>query len=114
MREQVDHLCERAGFTPRIAFEGQNVETLRGLVSAGLGVALLPVRPGAPESPPLLAVADAGAKRPVGLAWHRTRYRSPAVAAFADYITATRRDRSGGAARVSRPGRGSEAGAAGR
>jgi DNA-binding transcriptional LysR family regulator len=32
-------------------------------------------------------VADAGAKRQIGLAWHRTRYRSPAVAAFADYVT---------------------------
>lgn len=87
LRAEVDRLCERAGFTPRVAFEGQDVETLRGLVSAGLGVALLPARPGAPESPPLLAVADAGAQREIGLAWHRTRYRSPAVTAFAGYVT---------------------------
>ncbi len=86
LRAQVDRLCAEAGFTPRIAFEGQDVETLRGLVSAGLGVALLPARPGAPQSPPLLAVADAGAQRSIGLAFHCTRYRSPAVTAFADYI----------------------------
>jgi DNA-binding transcriptional LysR family regulator len=94
LRTQIDRLCERAGFTPRIAFEGLNVETLRGLVSAGLGVALLPARPGSPASPPLLTVADAGAQRQIGLAWHRTRYRSPAVTAFADYVTATWIERS--------------------
>lgn len=91
LRVLTDRLCERAGFSPRIAFEGQDVETLRGLVSAGLGVALLPARPGAPATPPLLAVADAGAERPIGLAWHRTRYLSPAAAAFGDYVRASAR-----------------------
>jgi LysR family transcriptional regulator, transcription activator of glutamate synthase operon len=93
LRAVTDRLCERAGFTPRVAFESQDVETLRGLVSAGLGVALLPSRPGAPKSPPLLAVADPGAQRSIGLAWHRERYRSPAVLAFAAFIAATRNDR---------------------
>jgi DNA-binding transcriptional LysR family regulator len=36
-------------------------------------------------------VTDTGAERSIGLAWHRDRYRSPAVAAFADFI-ATARD----------------------
>jgi LysR family transcriptional regulator, transcription activator of glutamate synthase operon len=63
---------------------------MRGLVAAGLGLALLPARPGAPASPPLLAVTDFGAERSIGLAWHRDRYRSPAVAAFADFIATTR------------------------
>ncbi|HLJ02829.1 MAG TPA: LysR family transcriptional regulator [Solirubrobacteraceae bacterium] len=91
LRVLTDRLCERAGFSPRIAFEGQDVETLRGLVSAGLGVALLPARPGAPETPPLLAVADAGAERAIVLAWHLTRYLSPAAAAFAEYVRASAR-----------------------
>jgi LysR family transcriptional regulator, transcription activator of glutamate synthase operon len=95
LRAVTDGLCERAGFTPRVAFEGEDVETLRGLVAAGLGVALLPVRPGAPASPPLLAVADRGAQRTIGLAWHRRRYRSPAVSAFAAFIAETRGRRVG-------------------
>ncbi len=93
LRAVVDELCERAGFVPRVAFEGQDVETLRGLVSAGLGVALLPARPGAPATPPLLSVSDAGAERSIGLAWHRERYRSPAAVAFADFVVARRRRR---------------------
>jgi DNA-binding transcriptional LysR family regulator len=88
LRAVVDELCRRAGFVPRVAFEGQDVETLRGLVSAGLGVAVLPDRPGAPKSPPLLALADAGAQRAIGLAWHRERYRSPAAVAFANFVAA--------------------------
>lgn len=34
--------CREAGFTPRIAFEGEETDTVRGLVAAGLGVSLMP------------------------------------------------------------------------
>jgi DNA-binding transcriptional LysR family regulator len=102
LRAIIDPLCQRAGFSPRVAFEGTDVETMRGLVSAGLGVALLPARPGAPASPPLLAISDPGAERSIGLAWHRDRYRSPAVAAFADFIATTRHQRRRRTARAAR------------
>lgn len=50
LRRITDDLCAEAGFTPKVAFEGEEAETLRGLVAAGLGVALLPppavARPG--------------------------------------------------------------------
>lgn len=91
MRAVTDELCGRAGFTPRVAFEGEDVETLRGLVAAGLGVALLPGRPAAPESPPLLAVADPGASRSIGMVWDRRRYRSPAAVAFTRFVAGHRR-----------------------
>jgi DNA-binding transcriptional LysR family regulator len=91
LRALTDHLCQRAGFSPRVAFESQDVETLRGLVSADLGVALLPDRPGAPDTPPVVAIADPGAARTIGLAWHRTRYRSAAAAAFAAHVKAESR-----------------------
>ena len=35
--------CRRAGFEPRIACEGSELETVRALVAAGLGVAILPL-----------------------------------------------------------------------
>jgi LysR family transcriptional regulator, transcription activator of glutamate synthase operon len=82
LRSTTEALCHAAGFEPQVAFEGEDVETLRGLVAAGLGVALLPELPQAPATPPLLAVADQGAVREIGLAWHRERYRSPAVVEF--------------------------------
>jgi LysR family transcriptional regulator, transcription activator of glutamate synthase operon len=86
LRGITDALCARAGFAPQVAFEGEDVETLRGLVAAGLGVSLLPERANGSSATPLLAVADADCARTIGLAWHRTRYRSPAVRMFADFI----------------------------
>jgi DNA-binding transcriptional LysR family regulator len=93
LRGVTDALCARAGFTPQVAFEGEDVETLRGLVAAGLGVSLLPARSNVSASTPLLAVADRGCARTVGMAWHQTRYRSPAARRFADFVAhhATRR-----------------------
>lgn len=35
-------LCARAGFTPRIAFETDNVVAVEALVAQGIGVATLP------------------------------------------------------------------------
>jgi DNA-binding transcriptional LysR family regulator len=53
LRRLTEELCRQAGFGPRVAFEGEEAETLRGLVAAGLGVALLPPptvpRPGVVE-----------------------------------------------------------------
>lgn len=46
MRSLTDALFREAGFRPRIAFESQDSHTARGLVSAGLGVSILP--PGGP------------------------------------------------------------------
>lgn len=91
MRGMTDELCATAGFTPRIAFEGDDVGTLRGLVAAGLGVALLPPphlagaeieRPATPH----LQLADRGASRQLGLAWETTRYRSPATESFRRFV----------------------------
>lgn len=42
LRPIVWDACIKAGFTPRIAFEGEETDTIRGLVAAGMGVSLLP------------------------------------------------------------------------
>jgi LysR family transcriptional activator of glutamate synthase operon len=86
LRGMTDALFARAGFSPRVAFEGEDPETLRGLVAAGLGVALLPGDG--------IAVADKGASRTIGLAWHPERYRPPGAEAFADYVRCSSHRRS--------------------
>ncbi|MGW0200233.1 LysR substrate-binding domain-containing protein [Nonomuraea sp. NPDC003201] len=92
LRQITDDLCAAAGFEPRIAFEGQETETVRGLVAAGLGVAVLPrsTHPAAdataagvveiPLSPPLY--------RTIGVSWLQDARLPPAVRAFRDHARA--------------------------
>ncbi|MBP2340912.1 LysR family transcriptional regulator [Saccharothrix coeruleofusca] len=83
LRQITDDLCRAAGFTPRLAFEGQETETVRGLVAAGLGVALLPPAEHptglveVPLTPP--------ARRQIGLVWQADQPLPPAVRAFRDH-----------------------------
>ncbi|MDF2668260.1 MAG: LysR family transcriptional regulator [Paenibacillus sp.] len=42
LRAIVYDACKEAGFTPYIGFEGEETDTIRGLVAAGMGVGLLP------------------------------------------------------------------------
>ncbi|MER7117929.1 LysR family transcriptional regulator [Streptomyces goshikiensis] len=90
MRRITDDLCAEAGFTPRIAFEGEEAETLRGLVAAGLGVALLPPpavpRPGVVE----LSVTAPRAVREIGVAWLDGHPDTPPVAEFKRFLLSRR------------------------
>jgi LysR family transcriptional activator of glutamate synthase operon len=42
LRTIVMQACQQAGFTPKIEFEADETDTIRGLVAAGVGVSLLP------------------------------------------------------------------------
>lgn len=42
IREMIEKACHQSGFEPIIAFEGEDVDTIKGLVSAGVGIAILP------------------------------------------------------------------------
>ena len=42
LRDMVDNACQSAGFVPRVAFEGEDIDAIKGLVAAGLGVTLIP------------------------------------------------------------------------
>lgn len=83
LRSLTDALFREAGFRPRIAFESQDSHTVRGLVSAGLGVGILP--PGADVSGPSrrpetgdlgwveVALDSELAFREVGVSWRRRK-----------------------------------------
>lgn len=42
LRDIIFNACKQMGFTPRIAFEGEDIDTIKSLVAAGLGVSILP------------------------------------------------------------------------
>ncbi len=83
MRSQVLELCAAAGFTPRIEHDVDDLPTVRGLVSAGLGVGVLPAMgmdaPTTLGGARLLPLSDRGAHREIGVAWLAERGRLPAA-----------------------------------
>lgn len=80
LRAHVDHILSEAGVVPERGFEGEDVQTVRGLVAAGLGIAILP-----PASPPTgdvleIPIADRIANREIGISWRTGRPSSSAGA----------------------------------
>jgi DNA-binding transcriptional LysR family regulator len=93
LRAQTDDLCARAGFTPDIVFEGDDLSTVRGLVAAGLGVAVVPApRSGTPEAAGGMlhhcAIDDPAAVRQIRLSWPADRRLTPVTEAFRDHVLA--------------------------
>lgn len=90
LRRLTEALCRQAGFRPRVAFEGEEAETLRGLVAAGLGVALLPPpilpRPGVRE----LTVTAPPTVREIGVAWLAGMPDTRPVAEFKRFLLSRR------------------------
>jgi DNA-binding transcriptional LysR family regulator len=81
-RSQIIEACRRAGFDPRISFESEDYEVLKGFVAAGLGVTILPELAG---THPGIVLKDVKPNPPVRRVWTVTRERdacSPAVEAM--------------------------------
>jgi DNA-binding transcriptional LysR family regulator len=89
LRRITDALYAKAGFSPRIVFEGEEVVTLRGLIGVGLGVLLAPRFEGpASDGVVSVPVSSPGCERPVGMAWLRGRYLSTTASEFRRFIIA--------------------------
>jgi LysR family transcriptional activator of glutamate synthase operon len=91
LRQITDELCGQAGFEPTIAFEGQESDTVRGLVAAGLGVALLPRFGSAPPARVVELPLSPRVTRSIGLAWPAHQPLTPAVLTFRNFVTGTAR-----------------------
>ncbi len=81
VRDFTDELCRNAGFTPSIAFEADESNSIRGFVAAGFGIALVP-QTGTADDAPGIRIADASAQREVGVAWVRDNALSDAEKSF--------------------------------
>lgn len=90
LRALFDQLCRAAGFAPTIAFEGDDLPTVRGFVAAGLGVSIVPAfheatpALGAPVR--LVPITDPAAIREIGLAWSPARRMLPAAELFRAHV----------------------------
>ena len=80
--------CRTAGFEPRIACESSELETIRSLVAAGLGIAILP-RLATRQATPGCAVVrlrDDPVERQVALLTRSGHSTSPRAAAFREIL----------------------------
>jgi LysR family transcriptional activator of glutamate synthase operon len=94
LRKLGDDLCTAAGFRPTIVFEGDDLSNVRGLVTAGLGVAIVPdPRAGSPVAGPglvlYLPILDDGADRDIFLTWPADKALLPAVDLFRRHVIDT-------------------------
>lgn len=82
LRPIVWDACREAGFTPHIGFEGEETDTIRGLVAAGMGVSLLPemaLYAAGPLVPAKVRVESPRVTRTIGLIY-RSNEKLPLVA----------------------------------
>lgn len=89
-REIVDHACQEEGFSPDISFEGQDIDALKGLVSAGLGVALMPevtLVDTIPRSTVRVPLIQPTITRTVGVISPTQRELLPTEKLFYDFLT---------------------------
>jgi LysR family transcriptional activator of glutamate synthase operon len=90
LRDEVDELAQHAGFSPNVVYEAGDIPTLLGLVTLGLGVALLPESVQANRGRAAAVRVRASRKRTVGLSWVRDQFHSSNAAAFRAFVVERR------------------------
>ncbi|MDO5735909.1 MAG: LysR family transcriptional regulator [Propionibacteriaceae bacterium] len=93
LREVTDDLCTRAGFSPQVDIECDDLATLHGFVASGLGIAVTPwVRDhesaghGVQGAVRFLNISDVHASLDVGIAWALHRHLLPATKTFLAHV----------------------------
>lgn len=91
LRTIVLEACKAAGFVPRIGFEGEETDTIRGLVAAGLGVGLLPemaLTEISPLEPAKIRISEPVVTRTIGLIRRKEEKLTPVAELFRSFLLA--------------------------
>lgn len=89
LRDIIVNACEENGFKPKIAFEGDDLDAIKGLVAAGLGLTLLPeiaLSSNIPESTVKLPLTEPDVIRNVGVITPLHRELPPTERLFYDFL----------------------------
>ena len=81
--------CKQAGFMPNISSEGEDLDAIKGLVSAGIGVTLLPestVSETTPRFTTKLPIHTPQLQRTVGMIIPRNRDLAPSDKIFYKFV----------------------------
>jgi LysR family transcriptional regulator, transcription activator of glutamate synthase operon len=85
----VINACRQAGFSPIISSEGEDLDAIKGLVSAGIGVTLLPENTfydTMPRYTVKIPIAMPQVKRNVGVIYSTRHNLAPSVKVFYDFV----------------------------
>ncbi|CAM3514850.1 LysR family transcriptional regulator [Marinicrinis lubricantis] len=90
LRSIVIEACAKAGFIPKISFESDETDTIRGLVAAGMGVSLLPEIAlkfsCTPLQPVQVKISDQKVTRTVGIIHRKNEKLPPVAEVFKQFI----------------------------
>lgn len=89
LREIVDKACSQFGFIPRMAFEGEDIDGLKGLASAGLGVTIVPeitIVENIPRSTVAIPIVEPSVTRTVGMLIPTERALLPTEELFLQFL----------------------------
>jgi LysR family transcriptional regulator, transcription activator of glutamate synthase operon len=81
-----DKVCADASFLPKIAFEGMDIGTLRGLIAAGLGIGLFPPAPARFAGVVEIKLSPARPIRSLGIGWVDDRYLPASAIEFRKFV----------------------------
>jgi LysR family transcriptional regulator, transcription activator of glutamate synthase operon len=89
LREIVVNACLNQGFEPNVSFEGEDIDAIKGLVSAGLGVTLIPevtLIDGKPRGAVKIPVIEPEVTRTVGVIIPGKRALLPTERLFYEFL----------------------------
>jgi len=89
LQKLVIDACTQAGFTPNIVSEGEDMDALKGLVSAGIGITLLPettMFDATPRFTIKIPVDEPQVKRTVGVIVPKNREVAPSEKVFYQFV----------------------------
>lgn len=91
LRDLVVNACKQHGFEPQVGFEGMDIDAIKGLVSAGLGVTLLPeitLIDSLPRATAKVEIDEPRVTRTVGVIIPKDRALMPTELLFYKFIRA--------------------------
>lgn len=89
LRDIIVKACEQIGFKPTISFEGDDIDAIKGLVSAGLGISLVPestLIEALPRSTVRIPVKEPIVTRTVGIIIPEDRELLPTEKIFYEFV----------------------------
>lgn len=85
LRTLMNEMCDRAGFVPKVSVETGQLSILWSMVTAGMGVAVVP-RLAAGQIGAVAPIKDDYAMRELGVVWRDGEPMSPSAAAFLELL----------------------------